>query len=256
MNVERIQKTTKAIGDVVAKNSPTILTGMSVAGLIATTVMGIKATPKAIRILEEVQVKKYRDPMTTKEVIAETWKCYLPTIAMGTVTVGCIIGANSINLRRNAALASLYSISETALKEYQAKVVEKIGEKGHREIREAINQEKIVRNPASKNIIIATGKGDTLCYDAWSGRYFWSDPESINRSLNDLSRRLMTEHFISLNDVYYDLSLDGVKSGDYLGWHIDMGLIEPNFSSEIAEDGRPCLVLDFEVAPRYYDRDF
>jgi len=46
----------------------------------------------------------------------------------GAATIMCVVGSNSINARRVAALASLYSITETALDEYKAKVVETIGE--------------------------------------------------------------------------------------------------------------------------------
>lgn len=256
MNTQGIQKVAQTMGGAIAKNSPTILTGLSVAGLIATTVMAVKATPKAIQLLEEKQLKEYKDPMTKKEIIKETWRCYAPAAAMGLVTVGCIVGANSINLRRNAALASVYSISEAALKEYQAKVVETIGRDREKAIKDEIKQEKLVRNPVSKNEVIITGKGDTLCYDAQTGRYFKSDMETIKSVMNSLSRRLMSDMFISLNDVYSELGLEGTKLGDLVGWHVDNGLIDPDFGTQLAEDGRPCLVLDFEVEPKYYDREY
>lgn len=49
-----------------------------------------------------------------------TWQCYLPAAIMGGLTIACAI---SINLCHNAALASVYSLTELALKENQAKVV-------------------------------------------------------------------------------------------------------------------------------------
>jgi hypothetical protein len=79
---------------------------------------------------------------------------------------------------------------------------------------------------------------------------------TIEAALNKMTRRLMTENFISLNEVYSELGLEGIKLGDEQGWHVDWGQIEPNFSSQIAEDCRPCLVIDFEVQPRYCDRSF
>jgi hypothetical protein len=107
----------------------------------------------------------------------------------------------------------------------------------------------------SKNKVILTGKGDTLFYDAQSGRYFMSDIETIKSVLNKLSRSLMTEMFISLNEVYMELGLDTTKTGENMGWHLDYGLIEPHFDTLIAEDGRPCIVLDFEEQPMYWDHD-
>jgi len=268
MRVNGVQK----IGQVLVKNSPTILTGLSVAGLVTTTLMGIKATPKAFELLTEEQQKRRNthmreglDPdkhldsgtLTKKDIIKLTWKCYIPTVVMGTLTITCIIGANSINLRRNAALASIYSLSEAALKEYQAKVVETIGKNKERAIKDEIAKDRITKNPVSDKELIITGAGETLCYDSLSGRYFKSDIEQIRRVLNDLSRDLLTDShgFITLNEVYIGLGLKGTKMGEMVGWHIDDGLIDPDFSTQLTENGTPCLVLDFSVEPRYGYKD-
>lgn len=255
MSLQGLQKTTHAIGGFLTKNSPTILTGVSVAGVITTAVMTGKASIKANKIVE-AECERCPEPMTKKEILNLTWKCYIPAAIMGVATVSCIIGANSINLKRNAALAGAYSLADKALKEYQSKVIDRMGKDRHKEIKEQINQEKIVRNPVSKNEVILTGDGDSLCYDAYSGRYFKSDRESIRRALNTMSNRLMNEMFLTLNEVYSELDLPTIKLGDMVGWHIDQGLIEPEFGSAIAEDGRPCLVLDFDVMPRYCDREY
>lgn len=257
MRTQEIKMIAKNLGGVLVKNSPTILTVLSVSGLVATTIMGSKDTIKAIRILDELEEEaelKGEEPLTFKEKAKATWKCYIPTAIMGSITIGCTIGANSIHLRRNAALASLYSLSEVALKEYQAKVVETIGKNKEQKIKDEIHQEKIVKNPVSANEVFITGRGDTLCYDVLSGRYFKSDMEKIKSALNKLSRDLMSEMFVSVNQVYYELGLEGTKHGDLWGWHVDQvgsDLIQPDFSSQLAEDGRPCLVLDFKADPKY-----
>lgn len=242
---------------VVQKNSPAILTGLSVAGLISTTVMAVQATPKALAILDsQLGVDKERpyDRFTKKEIVQLTWRCYIPTMIMGGFTVGCIISANNINNKRNAALASLYSLTEKSLKQYQEKVVETIGENKARAIEDDIAKDTLLANPIdSSNDIVITGNGDTLCYDALGGRYFKSDIESIRKVLNQLSRDLMSEMFIPLNNVYYELGLSESIIGDMVGWHIDDGLIEPRFSSQLTENDIPCLVLNFSVEPRYAD---
>jgi hypothetical protein len=234
MSTNGLQKVTKSLGDVILKNSPTILTGLSVAGLISTAVMAVKATPKAIKMIEDeykcgdenYSLDVALASLTKREIIRLTWRCYIPSLIMGGVTIACIIGANSINLRRNAALASAYSLTEAALKEYKAKVVETIGENKEKEITDDIAKDRVNKNPVSSNEVIVTGGGDTLCYDALSGRYFKSDMESIRTALNNVSRRLMNEMFIGLNEVYSALGLEGTKIGDLLGFHVDDGLIE------------------------------
>jgi hypothetical protein len=57
--------------------------------------------------------------------------------------------------------------------------------------------------------------------------------------------------YISVNDFYYEIGLGNTKIGNDLGWHVDNGLIDLEFSSQLADDGTPCLVLDYRVAPRY-----
>ena len=275
------QPVTKKIGGVILKNSPAILTGISVAGLISTTVMAVQATPKALSIIDDEVYRLYELSETTlsfsdwvmegniggystkerinklsrKEIVQLTWKCYIPTMIMGGFTVGCIISAHTVNHKRNAALASLYSLTKKSVREYQAKVIETIGENKERQVRDAVAKKNLQDNPVTTKEVIITGKGEMLCYDTLSGRYFKSDVEKIRQALNKLSRDLMSEMFISLNDVYYELGLIGTKLGDMLGWHIDDGLIEPEFSSHLAEDGTPCLVLNFSIEPRYINNN-
>lgn len=257
-----LQNTTKSLANMITKNSPTILTGLSVAGLVTTAVMAVKVTPKALQILGEEQARRKHEGITEdfellppKDIVLLTWKCYVPAAIIGGITIGCIISANSINLRRNAALAGLYSLSETALKEYQSKVVETIGKTKERKIKDDIAQDKILKNPVSDKEIVMTSKGETLCYDELSGRYFKSDIEYIRQVLNKLSRNMMTDMTVTLNEIYSALDLKGTKLGDLVGWHIDDGLIEPNFSSCLTENGTPCLVLDYYTEPRYIYTD-
>jgi hypothetical protein len=258
MNTQGLQKVTQTIGGAISKNSPTILTGLSVAGLIGTTIMAVKATPKALKIIEQLEDDwTYKaEPVTKTKIVKATWKCYLPTALMGAATIGCIIGSNSINLRRNAALAGLYSLSETALKEYQSKVVEKIGKDKAKEIKDEIAKDKINKDPLKSHEFVIAGRGDTLCYDSLSGRYFWSTMEDIKAAINNMNKRMMNDMFVPLNDLYSDLELDGTDLGDLVGWYIDDGLVETDFSAIVGDDGRPCLVIEYDIKPRYCKRDF
>jgi hypothetical protein len=255
MGIQGIKVLGKTIGGFVNKNSSTILTVCSVSGLFATTIFAVGATPKALRLIEDAEDEK-GEVLTKKEVVKETYKCYIPAVAMGLATMACIIGAHSIDLRKNTAFASAYTLTENALKNYQSKVVETIGKAKEKEVKDAVAKDKVEKDPVTKKEVIITGKGETLCYDSMSGRYFKSDMEDIKSVLNDLSRRLMNDMYISLNEVYSELGLEQTKLGDMVGWHIDWGTIKPDFSSTISDDGRPCLVLGFEDEPRYCDRNY
>ena len=254
-----MNKHIQQIGEVLSKNSPTILTGCAVAGLIGTTIMAVRATPGAMRILmceENLRAKEGTTiPLTKVEVIKLTWKGYIPTVVMGGTTIACIVCAHSIGMKRNAALASLYSITEKTLKEYQGKVIETIGEKKEQKIQDDIAKDKILANPPKSDEIILTGKGETLCYDSLSGRYFKSDIEKIRKAENELNKDLLADNFISLNEVYESLGLPRIGLGDELGWSlwIDDGdsLVSFTYSSQLTTDGIPCLVLKYAVVPRY-----
>lgn len=234
----------------ITKHAPEILTGLGIAGMGVTVVMAVKVTPKAMQLLDEIS-DGHSYQMTKKEIVKATWKCYLPVAISGVASIACIIGANSINAKRNAALATAFTLSESAFRSYKEKVIETIGEKKEQVVRDNVAKEQVAKNPVSTREVIITEKGNTLCYDVISGRYFKSDIDKLKKAENELNKQLLSEMYISLNDFYYEVGLKNTKVGDELGWNIDEGLIDLEFNSQLAEDGTPCLVVDYRIAPRY-----
>jgi len=242
---------TKNLGGLISKNSPHILTGLGCAGVLSTAILAVKATPKALAILEEEE--KYRErkhflPLTKFEKVKMTWQCYIPAGVLGVTTIGCIIGANTVHTRRNAAIASMYALSETAFREYKTKVIEEIGKPKEARIRDEIARDHIKNNPHTNGVTFV-GSGEVLCYDKLSGRYFASSYETIRQKVNDLNYRLRNEMNISLNDLYYELSLEPTPLGDLMEFDIEKGQIEPFYSSQLTEEGKPCLVFEVEAYP-------
>lgn len=251
MNKEKLANVVKNTKAAMSKHSPEILTGIGIAGMLTTTVLAVKATPKATMLLADAEYEK-GDKLTAPEKIKTCWKCYVPAVVTATVSTGCLIGASSVNARRNAALATAYQLSSTALAEYKEKVIETIGEKKEQAVRDKIAKDKVEKNPVGKNEVIITEKGNTLCMDAISGRYFRSDIDKIKKVVNELNRRMVTgEEYISLTDFYWELGIQPTALSDELGWNVGEGLIEVDFSSQIAEDGTPCIVVDYLIEPRY-----
>lgn len=247
----RLSDMAKSVRTTLSKHSPEILVGIGISGMVATTILAVRATPKALILIEEAKREKESDSLTPVETIQAAWKCYIPAAVTGMASIACIIGSNSVNAKRSAALATAYTLSENALREYKDKVVETIGEKKEKEVRNAIAKDKIEKNPVSSNEVILTKKGDTLCYDVLSGRYFKSDIEKLKRCMNEINRQILNDGSASLNDFYYEIGLDSIKIGDDLGWDTRQGLVDIDFSSQLASDGTPCLVLDFSIAPVY-----
>lgn len=236
------------------KHSPEILTGIGIAGMITTTIMAVKATPKALDKMVEIKEKRKNQEDKkefAKDVITKVAPVYIPATVIGGLSISCLIGASSVNFKRNAALATAYTLSESALKDYQNKVIETFGEKKDEIVRAAVSKDKIEKDPVENKEVIITSNGNTLCYDSLSGRYFKSDMQSIKKAVNDLNYRMFSDMYVSLNELYDELGLEHNDTGDLLGWTIDRGQIEIEYDSHIASDGTPCLVLNYSVAPRY-----
>lgn len=252
LNLPQLAKNTQVI---LSKHSPEILTGLGIAGMITTTIMAVKATPKALDVMAELKEKHEEEPKDKKamgkDILKNVVPIYIPTMVTGALSITCLIGASSVSARRRAALATAYTLSEQALKEYQDKVIETIGEKKEQAVRDSIDKDKIERNPVSNTEVIITEKGNTLCYDAISGRYFRSDIEKLRKIVNELNRQMISDMYISLNDFYYEVGLPATPMGNDLGWNIDRGFIELRFSSQLAEDETPCLVVGYYLEPKY-----
>lgn len=275
METNNIKHIVKNLGGIISKNSPTILTGLAVGGLVTTVILAVKATPTVFSLIDDEVYSRYEESntdetfaewlgvsksytwedrkniLTKKEIVKLTWRYYIPAAAVGTATIICIVGANSINLRRNAAIGAVYSLTEAAFKEYKDKVTETLGKGKEQKVRDEIAKDRITNNPPNNSEIIFTGKGDVLCYDSISGRYFKSDIEKIRKAKNDLNEELLHDMFVSLNDAYYALGLPNTSLGDEMGWNIDKGQIEFSFSSQLTENGEPCLVLDYVIEPKF-----
>lgn len=250
MSKHSLASVAKSVRTAMKKHSPEILTGIGIAGMITTTIMAVRATPKALILIKERKNDLETDNLTAIETIKTTWVCYIPAAVVGTISVFCLVGASSTNLRRNAALATAYTLSESTLKEYQEKVVETIGEKKEQSIRDEVAKDKLVKNPVREVILTEKG-GNTICFDVISGRYFKSDIDQIRKAVNELNRKMRDEMYITLNEFYYEIGLDGTKLGDDLGWNIDNGYIDLDFSSHLDANSTPCLVIDYRVAPIY-----
>ena len=251
MNKSKISLIFSGIKSAVVKHCPEILTGMGIAGMITAGVLAVQATPKALKLIEDKKREKNSDKLTAADTVKTAGLCYVPSILTAVVSSACIVGASAVNQKRNAALAAVYAISESSLKEYRDKVTEVIGEKKEEEIKDAIAKDKMEQYPVTSREVVFTNNGDTLCYDIISGRYFTSDIEKIKRAVNDLNMQMRDEMFISLNEFYAEVGLKPIPIGENVGWNIESGYIDIRFSSQLTDDERPCIVVNYTAAPRY-----
>lgn len=248
----------KALSMSAAEHLPGILTAVGVTGMVTSIIFAVRATPKAMELIEEEKEEKQVEKLDPVSTVKVTWKCYIPTVATAALSTVCIIEGCHVNARRNAALAAAYTLSDSAFREYQQKVVETVGEKKEDKIRSDIAQEKANREIRNDIPVISTGKGQTKCYDTITGRVFDSDIEYLRRCENDLNNLMLkTGREISLNDWYEAIGLDPVYPlGEDIGWTLSpngQGLVEIEFNS-ILIDGTPCLSVGYRVKPKHYYR--
>ena len=256
MRKPNINEAFKSLKRSTSKYSPQILTGLGIAGVVTTTVLAIKATPKAVKLVEEEAYER-KEELTPIEVVKVTWKCYIPTAVSMATSITCLICANSVNTKRNAALAAAYKISETAFIEYKDKVVETRKKKKKKTVREKIAEDKVKNNPPTQNTIIMTDNGTELFLEPVSGRYFKSDMEKIRRIENECNKKMLHDinGYMSLNDFYDELGLEHSSIGYELGWN-SYNLLEIDYIPQLLEDDKLCVVLEYTTGPKYDYMDF
>ena len=124
-----------------------------------------------------------------------------------------------------------------------------LGEKKEKEdVYESIIQDKIDESPTPT--CEPKKSDDILFYDVWSGRYFYSDRNKVDRAVNELNSIFLQADQVCLNDFYDSINLDRNQFGYICGWNRQTTkLIEIRYSSHIAKDGNPCLAVDFFQDP-------
>ena len=247
----------KRAGDFANVNSPTIFAGLAIAGVVGTFAMTMRATLKASEVVQEATTP---DPDTgemikpeLKDVVTMTWKYYVPPVLMVGLTIGSIITSNRILNKRNVALAGLYTVSQKALEDYQQKVEDTFGKNKAEKVKDDLAEDMLRQHPLDRSNVIITGFGDHLCYDVLSGRYFKSDIEMVRKSVNDFNFALNVEYNKCLNELYELMNLDSIGLGEEVGWTSNQPP-ECRFTSKLASDGTPCLVVDHKIAPTPFFR--
>lgn len=243
-------------------NSASILTGISVIGVVTTAVFAVRATPEALRLIKEEDWARETEevsgngtpalPLTKFEVVKVAWKPYIPAALMGTATIAAIIGSRTIDSKRNAALAAAYSLTDRAYHEYREKTTETLGAKKEEEMRGALNAERSDRakdEAKGNSEVIIVGNGDVLVFDTLSGRHFMSDVESIRKAVNDINQMINNDMYASLTDFYLKIGVGKTSMSDELGWNNDAHL-EVGFSGFLTADNKPAIALDYMVQPK------
>lgn len=247
----------KQLEKLAVDNSPVLLTAIGVVGTIGTAVLTHKAATKANRV-----VSRHKDNLTLHEAtefgrkdhVKLVWKIYIPPVASGVTTIGCIVMANHIGSKRAAAVAAAYTISEKAYSEYKEKVIERIGENEERKVRDEIVRDRVRNNPPTEGNVLMVGDGDHLFMEMYTGRYFRSDMQTVKSAVNEINYKINTHGYASISEFYDLLNLQHTAVSDEMGWTSDK-LMDVDYTAVLSEDGRPCVAINFMTGPvRDYSR--
>lgn len=239
------------------RNKPAIYMGTAIAGVVLTGVTAYRAGQK----IHEILVNHYHeinDAKTHEEkkkmvlgLAKEIVPVAVPPIVIGGATIGAIVAGNKESSKRIATLAAAYSVSERSVKELNDKMVDMLGEKKVRSIKEEIAKDHVRKGQKpDTNQIILTGDGDVLCKDVYSGRYFRSNAQKIGQAINEINAECASSMYVSLNELYERLNLPTIPLGDDIGWNSEdlcRGQLPINYTAVLSEDNQPCLALEFSV---------
>ena len=232
------------------RNSSTILTCAGAAGVIATTITAVKATPKALLLLENAKEEK-GEKLTKLETVKIAGPAYVPSVLLGAGTLACIFGANILNKQGQASLMSAYALVDGAYKDYKNKVDELYGEEAGAKVRAEIAKDKYEEEP-----IVIVEDGNRLYYDCYSERYFEARPYDVQKAEYEVNRTLMMDDAAYLNDWYRNLGLEPLTHGDDFGWSTCANMdaywqtwIDFNHEKVVMDDGLECILISFMQDP-------
>ena len=283
----------------IKKHSPEILLASGTVGVVVSGVMACKATLKVNEILDESKQQidtihsVAADPNMAEKYTAEgnkkdltivytqtavkMIKLYGPSVGLGVVSLGCMIGSNRILSKRNVALAAAYTAIDKSFKEYRGRVIERFGKQLDKELRYNIKAKEIEEvskdengHEVVKKEVVDVIDDDPNTYSPYSivfddGNEGWDpDPERTKFFLiqqqNWANERLKAKGHLFLNEVYDMLGARRTKAGAQVGWvydeknvvgdnYVDFGIFDTRRSKarDFVNGYEKVIVLDFNV---------
>lgn len=226
------------------RNGSTILTCVGAVGVIATAVIAVRETPKAMKTIEDAEQKK-GEKLTKSEVIKVAGPAYIPSVLIGASTIACIFGANVLNKKQQASLVSAYALVNHSYKEYRQKANELCGEDTDKRIMRAITELHYRDSDAMKK-----EDDKQLFFDFFSLQHFYSTVDEVMDAEKRLNELFQSRGYASLGEFYAMLGIPVADSDHAIGWSTSVGhylygynKIEFTYEPLILEGGTDCCVI-------------
>jgi len=264
------------------KDSPQIMFGVGMTGIVVSGLLACRATLKLEETLDDIQEEigevkhlAHLDQTQSKYPTNEygrdlTYvylkgagrlaKLYAPSILIGGASLGLLTGSHVTLSRRNAGLTAAYSALQLTFDEYRERVKEEYGDQA----------EEGIRRPYELANVELDGKmveERIVDPNRWSQYAKMFDVDNINwkkdaewnriflqAQQNYFNDMLQSRGHVFLNEVYDSLGFDHTKAGSVVGWtisdtgdnFIDFGIFE-TASSRFLNGWERSIILDFNV---------
>lgn len=235
------------------KHSPTILTCVGAAGVIATAVTAVAATPKAMALLKDKESEK-GEKLTKLEVVKTAGPVYIPSALICASTLGCIFGANMLNKKHQAALTSAYALLDSSFKEYRNAVKSVYGEEGEQQVIHKIAEQKELE-PSDEF-------GKVAVFDNFSLRTISANLDDIAKAKAEINHLYRTRGYVCVQEFYDRIGVKDIDPNYRYGWSsldgqylYNIHAIEINCEPVLGSDGNPIyyhLTMPFEPYEGYF----
>lgn len=262
----------RTVQNVITANSPVLLVGTAIAGVVGTGILAAKGGYKARGLVDAERMRRvaspeppfdtfleYKEeyeqkapPLVLMEKVKLTWLCYAVPAVTGASTIASVVGLHTIHTKRHAALAGLYAVTTGKLDDYREEAEKLLGEKKTQELNDAIGQKSVTRDPLINHEVIPNEDPEVLSVfkDEWGGRYVRASVPIIDRACYEINLQLIESGEASLNEFYDYLGLPPVQMGTHFGWPAGTKL-EPRFSTATLPNGDPIRTFWFNEEPKY-----
>ena len=260
-----------AIGTFLKKHNTAILTGASVAGVVATSVLATKATIKSVRQYDAELEKRNLElksegiepleKLPVKDTIKLCWKNYIPTGVTMTATIATDICSTKVADKKAAIATAAANIANQAYAELKDSINEVITDpETKKKIESKAEEKKAIRESNEPAALVGTnnaiiyGQGPALFKLAYNGVYFRSSVNKIDKAVNNLNYQMMynNEMYASLSDFFDELNLRDLitPSSEQVGWNIDSRIEVKKDKTGVCEfTDEPYILIEFVTDP-------
>ena len=139
------------------------LTCLGGLGVIATSVLAARSTPKAMKLLENAKEEKGEE-LTKVEVIKTAAPAYASTIAVGAATIACIIGIGLLDRRSQGSLMSAYALLDKSYRTYRDKVTELYGEDADKTVKNSIAKDVYEEEKDALDVMLEEAEDEEVLF--------------------------------------------------------------------------------------------